>query len=231
MSIEDYSNVFVLGFNCMPTHQLTRVAKIRAIPKARFSGPLNWIGATIEQAMAVIADDFDSFFLPQRTEIQGTTLVSHGTTDEAWKIKDHRGVRSWHHLRKHAHDKAPTAEAWDRFRHHVDERVMTWKRAVKDPDASLLFLRSEDPLLVDTPEAVRALAELLSQRVKARFRLASICFDRELEVAHPNVKAFSIQRTWPADLDLDSVDWTHDYGWGRAWEGHDPSWDRIFDLV
>ena len=224
MSILDYSYLVAMGHNCTPAYQLARIATHHRLPEVVYSGPFDWIGTTIEQSTLAIESRFSDYFRPETVDVVGQS-------DHAWLLKDRSGAVSWHHLRRAESDTEPSAASWRGFRRWINRRIGFWDRALADAQGNLLIVYLENPQIPDSPESIERLASLLSQRVAGRFSFAAVSFEKRAEVAHPAVRRFAIPRTWPESLHEDAVDWDHDYGFGIAWQGHDPSWNEIWNTV
>jgi hypothetical protein len=225
MALSDYTHIVTLGSMCMPTYQLRRVATRERWPWARYSGPFDWFVADLPRCMRAIGTDFVEFMNPDDTVCQGVVK------ERFWKVQCGPGLVSMHHLPWSARDSEPSRASWYAFGQWLGQRLGRWRETLASPEARLLVVRMADPGIPDAPAQLSALAELLRRRSACQSTLAAISFGAAPASDHPRVRTFRATRSWPEPLEPASVDWGKDYGWGPAWQGHDPSWDEIWDAV
>jgi hypothetical protein len=224
MSIKDYTYVATVGFNCMPTHQLARAAKRFALAPSRVNGPFDWFMLTIDHVVTTLESDFRQFFRPETVQITGKLDEEH------WRVMDRTGIKSWHHFGRKSQDENITAHAWSRFERWMSRRRKLWQSALADPNGRVLFIRVPNAAQPDTVEELIQLAQVLRERASGEISVAALTFVR-LHISHPHVRTYPLKRTWPEHLDVDQMDWDRDYGLGPAWQGHDASWDELWDRV
>lgn len=221
----DYSYVVTLGHTCTPAYQLAAAARRYRLPEAMISGPFDWFGIGIEQVIAAIETKFARYFAPEQVTVTGHVQ------DEFWKVMDGRGVESWHHFRRHEGEHRLGCSSWYHFGRWLGRRVELWERHLSDPRGSTLFVRLADPAMPDETAALARLASTLERRSAGKILVAALSFVTPPVVDHPRVRTFSVARSWPEELDVASVAWDFDYGYGPAWKGHDISWERVWRAV
>jgi Putative papain-like cysteine peptidase (DUF1796) len=223
MPLSDYTYIATLGQTCAVNFQLARAAHDANVPASRCAGPFDWMSVNLTQVIEVIADDLSNYF-----EHDGITLPAEQDPEDGWVLFEGHGIESRHQLQRDAAEPIPTAKAWFEFGKWLGARISSWKHAMTDPTGNLLFVRLEDPFILDDPRDVLKLVDLLSARARGRVTFAWVRFEpSKVQLAHPSVKVFAVRPAWSGNLSLDEIDWMRDYGHGIAWRGRNDDWDLV----
>ena len=225
MSLTDYSHVIATGFDCMPVRQLQLATKRLGINAERLKGPFDWLVAPLSAVVRACESDFDGFFDPREVRIVGT-LGRH------WRVWSPQGFLSIHHFDREEGATEISPAAWLSFREWVEQRRFAYEAALADPYANVLVLRVEDPLYSDDPGELSRLLDAIARRARGQVSLIAVGFGRTPVTRHPRVRSYCVEPSWPNYLPVRLVDWNFDYGLGgEAWEGHEPSWQRLWTQV
>lgn len=224
MSLQDYTHIFTIGADCTPVKQLRVAASELNIPEGRIIGPFDWLVAPLLPVCEIFRRSLCGFF-----ERKGARIV--GTLGDHWRVVSSEGFLSIHHFGREAGSSEIGERAWQRFEASQDRRLAACKSALRNPDGNVLVVRLADARTADDTERVAELAHSLATFAQAKTTVAAISFDEPATVAHPNVRCFRVERSWPSDLPVDFVDWDFDYGFGPAWQGHSPSWSKVWRAV
>jgi hypothetical protein len=224
MPLADYSHAFAMGFNCTPVWQLRREAERVGMSVDRIKGPFDWISVPLNPVVDVLNNGFQGFFRPEESDIVGTLGCR-------WQVLNRQGFLSVHNLVREEGATSVSAQAWERFGQMQKQRIAAWEGALTDPNANVLIVRQQCPGWPDEPERVASLAKAIVDRSRAAVTIAAVALGPPTAHCHPLVRALSVEQSWPDDLPEGALDWNHDYGWGVAWEGHQESWDRVWQQV
>ncbi len=226
MALTDYTYVATLGHTCAPTYQLMRAAAAMGLEPARYTGPFDWVLASVEQVIDVIGSGFRNYFAPARAS------VSEEPGSDYCRMVDHRGAIATHHLPRLEGQPGSNPTAWFQFGKWLGERLRSWDSHLSQRAGNVLFVRAQDALAPDSPEEIARLTRLLGTKVAGRFSVAWVCHDPPPRAPDdPRVRTFVVRRCWPPALSAAEIDWNRDYGSGVAWRGHDGDWREVWNAL
>jgi hypothetical protein len=222
LDLKRYTYIAGLGSGCATTYQTQRAAVAQGLETREFSSPFDWFHVDLEQVIATLKDDFKNFFDPRAVRVQGKRK-------NTWKVADHSGIVSWHHMPIDPASSAPDGFSWYWFGRWLGARLELWKARVGDRSGKVLFVRAPTPGGRDEPAEVLRLVDELSKVVVASFRLALISYEPlAVPVTDPRILPFTVERSWPDSLPVNDVNWNLDYGRGIAWRGSNECWDKVW---